>query len=144
MLNRFCLFLAACAVAATWTVGNAWAVDEPAVAGKIASNETIIRSSDLSGMNVYNRADTTLKLGSSGLERHGLTSSEMNRHANNERNPAICQGPRGAASFTAAPPPLQHNAAASTYSRPRFSRSTQCTPGKMAHAKAQRSKEQLF
>ena len=41
-----------------------WAVDDPAVAGKLTSSEMIFRSSDLSGINVYNRADTTLKLGS--------------------------------------------------------------------------------
>jgi sporulation protein YlmC with PRC-barrel domain len=58
------LTLAACAVAATWTVGNAWAVDDPAGTGKLASSEMIYRSSDLSGMNVHNRADTTVKLGS--------------------------------------------------------------------------------
>lgn len=64
MLSRFCLTLAACAMAATWMVGSAWAVDDPAVTRELTSNEMIFRSSDLSGMNVYNRADTTLKLGS--------------------------------------------------------------------------------
>jgi len=64
MLSRFCLTLAACAMAATWMVGSAWAVDDPAVAGKLTTSAMIFRSSALSGMNVYNRADTTLKLGS--------------------------------------------------------------------------------
>jgi len=64
MLSRFCLTLAACAMAATWMVGSAWAADDPTVAGKLTASEMIFRSSDLSGMNVYNRADTTLKLGS--------------------------------------------------------------------------------
>jgi sporulation protein YlmC with PRC-barrel domain len=64
MLNRFWLTLAAFGIAATWTVGSAWAVDDTAVVGNLTSSEMIFRSSDLSGMNVYNRADTTLKLGS--------------------------------------------------------------------------------
>jgi sporulation protein YlmC with PRC-barrel domain len=51
-------------MAATWMVGSAWAADDPAVTGKLTASEMIFRSSDLSGMNVYNRADTTLKLGS--------------------------------------------------------------------------------
>ena len=64
MFSRFCLTLAACAMAATWTVGNALAADDSADAKKLASSEMIFRSSDLSGMNVHNRADTTVKLGS--------------------------------------------------------------------------------
>jgi sporulation protein YlmC with PRC-barrel domain len=64
MFSRFCLTLAACAMAATWAVSNARAADNPADAKKIAASEKIFRSSDLSEMIVYNRADTTVKLGS--------------------------------------------------------------------------------
>ena len=64
MFNRFCLTLAACAMATTWMVGSARAADDSADAKKSASSEMIFRSSDLSAMNVHNRADTTVKLGS--------------------------------------------------------------------------------
>jgi sporulation protein YlmC with PRC-barrel domain len=64
MFSRFCLTLAACAMAATWTAGNARAADDSAHAKKLASSEMIFRSSDLSGMIVYNRDDMTVKLGS--------------------------------------------------------------------------------
>lgn len=45
-------------------VGSACAVDYTAGAGSLAPSELVFRSSDLSSMNVYNRDDTTSKLGS--------------------------------------------------------------------------------
>ena len=50
--------------ATTPAVDSTLATDDTTVARKRDSSEMIFRSSDLSGMNVYNRADTTLKLGS--------------------------------------------------------------------------------
>lgn len=64
MLSRSWLTLVACAMMAMGTVGTVWAADDAPGAGKPASNEMIVRSSNLSGMNVYNREDTNAKLGS--------------------------------------------------------------------------------
>jgi sporulation protein YlmC with PRC-barrel domain len=62
MRNRLWLLLVAGLLAASWS-GGAWAVDQSTDAGKLTTNEMIFKSTELGKLNVFNRADTDLKLG---------------------------------------------------------------------------------
>jgi hypothetical protein len=62
MKARTCIVLGLAAVVAVWAAGSVLAVD-PASSGTLGTNAMIFRSTQLEGLNVYNRANTDAKLG---------------------------------------------------------------------------------